>query len=98
MGTANMQARANEFGGEFDQVSQPGRGTLVCLSIPCIRRQPMLPWLTGIMWGWVVGGMLFLTFRPRQLTWGILVLFSAVLLIMGVAAHYLDRKARESAS
>lgn len=40
MGTANMQARAEEFGGEFDQVSQPGVGTSVRLSIPCIHRSP----------------------------------------------------------
>jgi signal transduction histidine kinase len=34
MGIANMRARADEFGGEFDLSSRPGRGTTVTFSIP----------------------------------------------------------------
>jgi signal transduction histidine kinase len=33
-GIANMRARAEEFGGKFELISQPGNGTSVVLSIP----------------------------------------------------------------
>ncbi len=33
-GIANMHARAQEFGGKFELISQPGRGTSVVFSIP----------------------------------------------------------------
>jgi hypothetical protein len=39
MGIANMRTRADEFGGQFDVVSSPGKGTAVTFSIP----QPEVP-------------------------------------------------------
>jgi signal transduction histidine kinase len=67
MGTANMQARTEEFGGKFDQVSTLGSGTTVRLSIPCIGRppQPYFPMIWGatlalslvLMWRDTRGGM-----------------------------------------
>lgn len=48
MGTANMQARAEEFEGKFDQVSQPGSGTSVRFSVPVVHERPnMLPFICG---------------------------------------------------
>jgi len=40
MGTANMQARAEEFEGSFDQVSRAGSGTSVRFSIPFLHDRP----------------------------------------------------------
>ncbi len=63
MGTANMQARAEEFGGDFEHVSKPGSGTSVRLSIPCIQRAVQAYWLPNyvelVRWGLA----LFLIFR-----------------------------------
>jgi signal transduction histidine kinase len=44
-GLANMRARADEFDGTFDLITQPGAGTTVIVSIPYARREPAAVYL-----------------------------------------------------
>ena len=59
-GIPNMRARAEEFGGEFELISEPGGGTSVSFSIPYTTPKPARAYLRrAVGWGLVLVTSIF---------------------------------------
>jgi signal transduction histidine kinase len=89
MGTANMQARAEEFEGKFDQASRPGSGTSVRFSVPLVHEMPNL--LPLVCWGAMLA--LSLLVMSRDLAYsGPVVILLAVGAGFGINRYFRARK------
>jgi hypothetical protein len=95
MGTANMQARAEEYGGKFDQVSQPGRGTTVRLSIPL--GGPLPRYYPG-MWGATLLLSVFLMWRHRDGSMWMVWVPTVAAAVLNVFGYFRARKRNEIAA
>jgi signal transduction histidine kinase len=62
MGIANMRARAEEFGGEFELWSRPGGGTSIQFSLPCTVIKPTNFLRQAIIFGAAVVGICIVVF------------------------------------
>jgi len=92
MGTANMHARADEFGGSFELLSRPGEGTSVRFAIPYASRG-RFGWNARTLFFLWWMSMLLLTWRKSIFTLSLVGILSAIYLI----ADYRARKRNEAA-
>lgn len=97
MGTASMQARAEEFEGKFDQVSRPGSGTSVRFSVPVVRRRPNSYLLPFICWGAMLALSLLIMSRDPAYS-GPVVILLAVGAGFGINRYFQARKQRVGAA
>jgi len=96
-GTANMQARAEEFEGQFDQVSQPGSGTSVRFSVPLVRGRPNTYLFPSVCWGAMLTLSLFVLSREPAYSGPVLVLL-AIGAVFGITRFFQGRKQRVRAA
>jgi signal transduction histidine kinase len=76
MGIANMQARADEFGGQFDIISSPGGGTTVTFSIPH-DEIPVRNRRRTYLYGAALAVSLFIAVWTRSPAWIIMIVMCA---------------------
>jgi signal transduction histidine kinase len=76
MGTANMQARAEEFEGKFDQVSRPGSGTSVRFSVPLVHGRTNSYLLPLVCWGAMLALSLLIMSRDPAYSGPVVVLLA----------------------
>jgi signal transduction histidine kinase len=97
MGTANMQARAEEFEGKFDQVSRPGSGTSVRFSVPLAHRRSNSHLLPIVCWGAMLALSFFVMSRDPEYSGPVVVLL-AVGAGFGVNRYFRSRNQRVGAA
>jgi signal transduction histidine kinase len=97
MGTANMEARAEEFDGKFDQMSRPGGGTSVRFSVPVVRgRSNTYSW-PFVCWGAMVALSLLVMFHDPAYS-GPLVILLFVGAGFGINRYFRTRRQRVGAA
>jgi signal transduction histidine kinase len=99
MGAANMQARAKEFEGKFDQVSRPGSGTLVRFSVPLVhgRTNSYLYLLPIVCWGAMLALSLLIMSRDPAYS-GPMVVLLAIGAGYGINRYFRTRNQRVGAA
>ena len=91
MGTANMHARAEEFGGTFELASRPGGGTSVRFWLPRAAGVGPGRYLRTLQALWLVG-FLFTVGKRTVFTVPLVIVFTGIYLI----AEYRARKQRQA--
>jgi len=81
MGTANMHARAEEFGGTFELASQPGAGTSVRFFIPDAARVRS-GWNRRTLWALWYVAFLFGQWQRTKLALAILAVTTGIFLVV----------------
>jgi signal transduction histidine kinase len=97
MGIANMQARAEEFAGKFDQVNRPGNGASVRFSIPLVHERPNSYSLAYVWWGAMLVLSLFVMSSDPSYS-GPVVVLVAVGAGFGIHRYFRARKQRAGAA